>query len=170
MDSSLWKLRTPARQESKALLRTCMHKYLIIQIKHCPGAHEKSDVGVWVQSLSCVQRRQGLQYSRPPCPSPTPTPTFGAQKNKVSHCFLIYLPWGDGTRCHDLSSECWTWSQLFHPPLSLSSIGSLVLLHFLSEGWCHLHIWGCWYFSQQSWFQLVLHPAQRFSWCTLHVS
>ena len=27
---------------------------------------------------------------------------------------------------------------------------------------CHLHIWGYWYFSQQSWFQLVLHPAQAF--------
>ena len=23
-------------------------------------------------------------------------------KNKVSHCFPIYLPWNDGTRCHDL--------------------------------------------------------------------
>ena len=31
---------------------------------------------------------------------------FGAQKNKVSPCFHyfpIYLPWSDGTRCHDLS-------------------------------------------------------------------
>ena len=31
---------------------------------------------------------------------------FGAPKNKVSHCFHcfpIYLPWSDGTRCHDLS-------------------------------------------------------------------
>ena len=31
---------------------------------------------------------------------------FGAQENKVSHCFHsfpIYLPWSDGTRCHDLS-------------------------------------------------------------------
>ena len=30
---------------------------------------------------------------------------FWAQKNKVSHCFHcfpIYLPWSDGTRCHDL--------------------------------------------------------------------
>ena len=27
---------------------------------------------------------------------------FGAQKNKVSHCFPIYLPWSDGNRCHDL--------------------------------------------------------------------
>ena len=27
-----------------------------------------------------------------------------------------------------------------------------------------------WYFSQQSWFQLVLLPSQRFSWCTLHIS
>ena len=24
-------------------------------------------------------------------------------KNKVSHCLPIYLPWSDGTRCHDLS-------------------------------------------------------------------
>ena len=31
---------------------------------------------------------------------------FGAQKNKLSHCFHwfpIYLPWRDGTGCHDLS-------------------------------------------------------------------
>ena len=30
---------------------------------------------------------------------------FGAQKNKVCHCFHcfpIYFPWSDGTRCHDL--------------------------------------------------------------------
>ena len=30
---------------------------------------------------------------------------FGAPKNKVWHCFHsfpIYLPWSDGTRCHDL--------------------------------------------------------------------
>ena len=27
---------------------------------------------------------------------------FGAQENKICHCFPIYLPWGDGTRCHDL--------------------------------------------------------------------
>ena len=31
---------------------------------------------------------------------------LGAQENKVPycfHCFPIYLPWSDGTRCHDLS-------------------------------------------------------------------
>ena len=28
---------------------------------------------------------------------------FEAQKNKVSHCFPIYLPWSDGTWCHHLS-------------------------------------------------------------------
>ena len=27
-----------------------------------------------------------------------------------------------------------------------------------------------WYFSWQSWLQLVLHPVQSFSWCTLHIS
>ena len=34
----------------------------------------------------------------------------------------------------------------------------------------HLHIWGYWYFSWQSWFQLVVQPAWNFTWCTLHIS
>ena len=34
----------------------------------------------------------------------------------------------------------------------------------------HLHIWDCWYFSWQSWTQLVIHTAQHFAWCTLHIS
>ena len=37
----------------------------------------------------------------------------------------------------------------FHSPLSLSR-GFLVPLHFLPSGWCHLHIWGYWYFSWQA--------------------
>ena len=46
-----------------------------------------------------------------------------------------------------------------HLSLSLSSRGFLVLLCFLPQGWCYLHIWGYWYFSWKSCFQLVLHPA-----------
>jgi len=49
--------------------------------------------------------------------------------------------------------------QLFHSPLSPSLRSSLVPLHFLPLEWCHLHVWGCWYFSRQSWFQLVIHPS-----------
>ena len=44
--------------------------------------------------------------------------------------------------------ECWLSSQLFHFHLSHSSGVSLVPLHFLSLEWYHLHIWGCWYLSQ----------------------
>ena len=36
----------------------------------------------------------------------SPSAVIGAQKKKVCHCFhcfLIYLPWGDGTKCHDLT-------------------------------------------------------------------
>ena len=40
---------------------------------------------------------------------------------------------------------CWVVNQIFHSPFSLSSRGSLVLLHFLPLGWCHVHIWGYWY-------------------------
>ena len=44
-----------------------------------------------------------------------------AKKINGCHCFhcFSYLPWSDGTRCHDLSfSECLALSQLFHSPLS----------------------------------------------------
>ena len=36
----------------------------------------------------------------------SPPAVFGAPQNKLCHCFHcfpIYLPWSDGTRCHDLS-------------------------------------------------------------------
>ena len=59
------------------------------------------------------------------------------------------------------------WMLSFKPTFSLSSRGSLTL-HFLPQGWCHLHIWGYWYFSWQSWFQLVLHPARHFTWYKLN--
>ena len=42
------------------------------------------------------------------------------KKNKICHsfhCFPIYLPWSDGTRCHDL---CF-WMLSFKPAFSLSS-------------------------------------------------
>ena len=45
---------------------------------------------------------------------------LGAQKNKVYHCFhcfSIYLPWSDGTRCCVLSF----WMLSFKPTFSLSS-------------------------------------------------
>ena len=44
---------------------------------------------------------------------------FGDPKNKVSHCFHcfpIYLPWSDGTRCHDLHFL----NVKFKPDVSLS--------------------------------------------------
>ena len=97
---------------------------------------------------------------------------FGAQEYKLCHCFRflpIYLPWNNGTGCHDLSFfEYWVSSQPFHS-LSPSSRGSLAPLHFLPLEWYQLHIWGCWYFSWKSWFQLVIPPVQHFARCTLHM-
>ena len=85
----------------------------------------------------------------------------------IPHLFAMkwwdQMPWS-------LFFECWVLRPLFHSPLSHSSRDSLIPLSFLPLGWCHLNIWGYWYFSWQSWFQLVLHPAWHFTWCTLHVS
>ena len=43
-----------------------------------------------------------------------------------------------------------SWMLSFKPAFSLSSftfIKSSLVLHFLPWEWCHLHIWGYWYFS-----------------------
>ena len=82
---------------------------------------------------------------------------FGAPENKICHCF--HFP---PSICHKVMGPDTTifvfwmlsFKLAFYSPLSLSSRGSLVPLHFLPLMWYHLHIWGYWYFSQQSWFQL----------------
>ena len=56
-------------------------------------------------------------------------------------------------------------SQFSHSLLLPSSRGSLVSLWFLP--FRVLNIWGCWCFSQVSWFQLVSHLGWCFAWCTL---
>ena len=80
--------------------------------------------------------------------------------------------------CHEMMGQDTMififWMLSFKPNFSLSSF-TFIKRFFSSsslsaKGWCHMHIWGYWYFSRRSWFQLVLHPAQRFSWCTLHIS
>ena len=82
----------------------------------------------------------------------------------------FYLPWSNENGYHDLRVFNVVLSQLFHVLLSLSSRGSLVPLHFMSLEWYYLHIWGYWHFSWRSWFQPVTHPAQHFTWYTLHIS
>ena len=98
---------------------------------------------------------------------------FGAQENK-SLTVSIVSP----STCHKvmgMDAMILVFCMLSFKPnfslsLSLSSRDSLAPLQFLSLGWCHLHIWGYWYFLLQSWFQLVLHPVQHFTWGTLHIS
>ena len=125
---------------------------------------------------------------------------LSAQENDIWYCFQffpIYLPWTDRPGCYDLcfllcvcvwiylfiyffivQVRCMIlifvfWILSFKPAFSLSSSpssrSSLVPIHFLPMK-CYLHIWGCWYFSRQSWFQLVILPAQHIIWCTLHIS
>ena len=62
---------------------------------------------------------------------------------------LFAMKWWDWMP-RSLYLECRVFSKLFHSPLSPSSRGSLVPFCFLPLKWYYLHIWGCWYFSQQS--------------------
>ena len=97
---------------------------------------------------------------------------FGAPQNKVCHCFPICLPWSDGIRCMVLVF----WMLSFKPTLSLSSFtfikrlfssSLLSAVKVVSSTYLRLLIFlNIW----QSWFHLVLLPAQHFSGCTLHRS
>ena len=59
----------------------------------------------------------------------------------------------------------------FKPAFSLSSF-TLIKMLFSSSSLSAIRvvssvfIWDYWYFSQQPWFQLALHRAQHFTWCT----
>ena len=77
---------------------------------------------------------------------------FGAQKNKVSHCFQcfpIYLPWSDGTRCHDLTFLNVELSTNFRVEKRMLHKMKGVLKGWAGEGrarwefswWCYLWWW-----------------------------
>ena len=86
---------------------------------------------------------------------------FGVQENKTCYCFPFSLLWSDGNGSHDLRFlNVEFQASFFHSPLSPSSRGPV--LHFVPLEWYHLHIWGCWYFSRQSWFQLVFSSGPVF--------
>ena len=95
---------------------------------------------------------------------------FEAPQNKVCHCFPIYLPWIDG---EPDAMILVFWMLSFKPAFPLSSFTFLKRLfnslfsaiRAVSSAYLRLLI-----FLPASWFQLVLHPAQRFSWCTQHRS
>ena len=97
---------------------------------------------------------------------------FGARENKVCyyfHFFPIYLTWSDGIGTIIL----FLWMLSFKPVYSLSSLtfikrffssSSLSALRVVLYAYLRLLL-----FLLASWFQLVLHPAQLFTWCTLHI-
>ena len=79
------------------------------------------------------------------------------------NCFSTSLPWSDGTRCHDFSFmnvefQVSFFTLLFH----FHQEALQFLFAFCHKGGCPLHIWGYWYFSQQSWVQPVLHKYWHF--------
>ena len=92
----------------------------------------------------------------------SPSAVILEPKKIVCHCFHFFphlstmklwdqMPWS-------YFFEGWILSQLFHSPFTfIKRLLSSSLRSAIRR--CHLHIWGYRYFSQQSWFQLVLHPA-----------
>ena len=95
---------------------------------------------------------------------------FGAQENKICYC-LHFSP----SICHEVMGLDAVilvfWMLSFKPGFSLSSFNFIkrVLSSSLLSAIRVVHIWDYWYFSWQSWFQLVFHPLWHFTGCTLHI-
>ena len=82
---------------------------------------------------------------------------FGAPKNKVwhcFHCFPIYFPWSNGTRCHDLHF----WMLSFKPAFSLSSFTFIRRL-FSSSSLCAIRVVSSAYLRVLIIFPAILIPA-----------
>ena len=82
---------------------------------------------------------------------------FGAQKNKVCHCFHcfpIYLPWSDATRCHDLSF----WMLSFKSTFSLSSFTFIKRL-FSSSSLSAISVVSSAYLRLLIFFPAILNPV-----------
>ena len=77
----------------------------------------------------------------------------------VAKSRTLLSDWTDGTEAMIFTFLMLSFKPAFHSHLSPSLRGSLVPLCYLSLGWYLLHIWGYWYFSWESWFQLEIHPA-----------
>ena len=96
---------------------------------------------VWVNSNSCWRwiGRPGVLQS------------MGLQG--VGHNWVTELNWM-GLDAMMLVFRMLSFKPVFQSSLLPLSRGSLVPLHSLPLEWYHLHIWGCSYFSQQSWSSL----------------
>ena len=79
---------------------------------------------------------------------------FGAQENKVSHCFPIYLQWSDGTVCQNLTF----WMLSFKPTVSLSSFTFIKTL-FSSSGLSAIRVVSSTYLRLLIFLQAILIPA-----------
>ena len=101
---------------------------------------------------------------------------FGAQENKVYHCFHCFP-----SICHEVMGLdvmiLVFWMLSFKPAFSFFSLSSFTFIKKpFSSSWLSAirvvtsGICSYWYFSKQSWFQLVFHPALHFIWYILHIS
>ena len=84
------------------------------------------------------------------------------------HCFPIYLPWSNGTKCHTLwFCECWAnfLSPLFHFIKRLFNSSLLSAIRVVSSAYLRLLI-----FLLEILIPVMLHPSRHFAWCTLHIS
>ena len=94
---------------------------------------------------------------------------FRAQREEICHCFHLFP-----SIYHEvmgLDAMILVFLILsFKPAFSLSSF-TLIKRLFSSSLLSAIRVvssaWGCWYFSQQFWFQLMIHPAQYMYVCVL---
>ena len=84
-------------------------------------------------------------------------------KSFCFHCFPIYMPWSDGTRCHDLS-----WMLNFKPTFSLSSF-TFIKRHFGSSSLSAIRVESSAYLRLLIFLLAILIPACDSSSLAFHM-
>ena len=102
---------------------------------------------------------------------------FEAQENKICHCFHcfpIYLPWSDGTGCHDLKTKqnkthhSVFWMLSFKPAISLPSFTFIKRL-FSSSSLSAIRVLSTLYLRLWMFLLAILIPACASSSLTFHI-
>ena len=142
---ALWDSKTPHTPTGERV-SWCLETSPLLQLRSRVGSPSLTLLSLFLSFIFCPAsfRKQWAAFLGAWCPLLT-----------FRSCFAEFAQ-----RSNDLSMNLCGRKWFLHhlrtpPPLSPISRDSLVPLCFLPLGWCHLHFWSYWYFSWQSWFQLV---------------
>ena len=158
----LWRPTRPSRTNTP---KRCPFHYRGLECKSRKSRNTWSNRQIWPWNTEWSRAKANRVFPRE-CTGHSKHPLPTTQFKSISAFFTVQLshPYMTTGKTIALTRQTFIGKVI---SLLFNMLSRLVIIFLprskrLLISW--LHIWGYWYFSRQSWFQLV-----RFSWCTLHI-